>query len=313
MKNQRKEKRRDLSRQVRDMYIDHGVELVTQKQRILIWNIILAGVLFCAVTLVVYFVMAYERKSFIEIKDIVQILAACISISTFLITIVQISNYLHQAKIQVAIKRKSDSIEVAKEYANTIIFEMSFVDRVIQSTLSNEEFSNLILNVPYSFNNEHYRRTELPDKVKKMFENDGDEIQINDIEKHAFISKVWKDRFGDFDNLKTTQSKDNGINLKLEYNRRFRGVILHVLNQLEWFAMEINQDVAENELLYNPLAGTYMHFIGEVYPIFYSRNEEITDHLYHSVIVLYRNWSQMKNRVAVAVNQTYCVETNPRQ
>lgn len=71
MKNQRKEKRRDLSRQVRDMYIDHGVELVTQKQRILIWNIILAGVLFCAVTLVVYFVMAYERKSFIEIKDIV--------------------------------------------------------------------------------------------------------------------------------------------------------------------------------------------------------------------------------------------------
>lgn len=39
MKNQRKEKRRDLSRQVRDMYIDHGVELVTQKQRILIWNI----------------------------------------------------------------------------------------------------------------------------------------------------------------------------------------------------------------------------------------------------------------------------------
>lgn len=31
MKNQRKEKRRDLSRQVRDMYIDHGVELVTQK------------------------------------------------------------------------------------------------------------------------------------------------------------------------------------------------------------------------------------------------------------------------------------------
>lgn len=313
MKNPKKSERRFLLSKIRDSHIDQMVDLVTTKQRMFIWWIIVIGFLLCIGFLTMYGILIYTRHQNFEVRDVVQILAACVSVPTFLITIVQISNYLYHSKLQVTLKRKSDSIEIARLYAESIIFDINFVIRVLDNTLSENQIRQLRAHVPDVFTKDVYNRAAIEPDIEAVFSNEEHVIKVSDIVASSFMSKSWCERYASFNNADIKIEGTDEIDVNKEYNRRFRCLILQTLNELEWFAMEINEDVAESELLFGPLSYTYLQFVEEVYPMICLRNTGSHERYYGNVVRLYRSWSAKRMEISGNFDLLYKNRTRSRK
>ena len=77
--------------------------------------------------------------------------------------------------------------------------------------------------------------------------------------------------------------------------------ITELLNQLEWFGMNFQYGVADEELLYQSLHKTYLSMVWMLYPIISYNNINNQDKLYTNVIWLFNEWRKrltMINRKA---------------
>lgn len=82
-------------------------------------------------------------------------------------------------------------------------------------------------------------------------------------------------------------------NLNQLCNIRFRVILCDTMNTLEYFAMTVNQNVAESEMLYDSIHQTFLFFVKLVYPFICEQN--IDEELYYpNIIKLYKTWVSKK-------------------
>ena len=279
---------------------DYLERLVIEEYSKLIVKILVGSSIFSAIVIAVYIILLIHNQQLFSVPHFIQILVGCISIPTFLITAVQISNYLYHAKYQVKNEQNAKSIGIAKQYAQNIIAETSFVHNVLVETIDETDYRVLRNNVPEYFTLPSFEKQTVPIRVTEIFKNAFSVISVETIEKNVFLSNIFKS-----DDLIDTGEKSS--RLKREYNRRFRGTILNTLNMLEWFAMEINNNVADGEVLYDALHHTFLQFVEEVYPIICIRNQKTQETLYKNVIILYKKWNnkyiEEERKVAQILNR----------
>ena len=102
----------------------------------------------------------------------------------------------------------------------------------------------------------------------------------------AFINKRVKDDDGNVIEL----SNDLVKNFFFDF-------VGGVLNNLEFFAMYYTHNVAEENVVYESLAPTYIRFVEMMY-FHISRINQTgsTDHYYTNIIELYRIWKERQNK-----------------
>lgn len=74
-------------------------------------------------------------------------------------------------------------------------------------------------------------------------------------------------------------------------NIRFKSILFDTLNTLECFAMSVNQNVSDSEMLYASLHQTYLKFVKYVYPFLCEQNND-EEKFYPNIINLYYSWEQ---------------------
>lgn len=267
--------------------LDRIVELITQKQRKAIFLTLLFGAILFIALIICYIILIYFKIAKFEVETLAQLIATGICVPTFVTSVIQISNYLYHSKYEIKLNKKASSVKIAEQYANQIICETSFVHNVLLETLGDKELKLLRSKIPDHFNATAYEKLGLSEDVENIFRNGKTGVTAEVIRKNCFISKIFCGDFADFQHIKDDE-------LDKEFTRRFRGNILFTLNLIEWFSIEINENIAEEEVLYNPIHHTFLQFIEEIYPIICLHNNKTEESLYVNTIKLYRRWKAKK-------------------
>lgn len=76
-------------------------------------------------------------------------------------------------------------------------------------------------------------------------------------------------------------------------NIRFKSFLFDTLNVLESFAMSVNQNVSDSEMLFSSLHQTFLKFVRFVYPFICYQNKEC-EVFYPNIIQLYHSWTKKK-------------------
>lgn len=274
------------------------IDLVIYNQTSLIINIIIISSICLIVLIGVDITLTIVNKKAFNLIELLQVISYGIGIPTFAITAIQISNYLYHAKYEIKFKRKIQAVELSQFYASKIVREVGFVTNVLKSYLTTDEYQSLVSQVPTNFNVETYKKLNIKAKIDNIFERNETPIDPAHIKPVLFLSDIFRNENYDFKDIKEEE-------LPKEYHRRFRGTILSILNSLEWFAMEINEGLADEDTLFVPLHKSYLEIIEEVYPIICKSNIHIHEEMYTNVLKLYRLWKQKKDENENRLNNEY--------
>lgn len=79
------------------------------------------------------------------------------------------------------------------------------------------------------------------------------------------------------------------------YKREFEEVVSNTLNNMEYFAMNFNNNIADEEVVYQSLHQSYLRLVKMLYFYISQQNESGKDKYYTNVIELYVKWNNRYN------------------
>lgn len=231
-----------------------------------------------------------------ELKNFLDVTVSWISICTFLFVSLQTIFFLKDFKLKNARQQKEYSLQLAKEYANEILPDISFVSAVIRSTLGAENCQTISTFEPKLFTSAECEC--LKTEILKIYKNYEKDVFSIDTIKHFLFLLSDKSRIK-FESIEYIEQEK----LKKEYNKAFNFLADTVLNRLECFAMALNQNVAEDLMLYPSLHQTMLRNIKIMAPRLADRNNSHEDKYYTNVIEIYHRWQKYKQENIDALNR----------
>ena len=229
----------------------------------------------------IYLLANNYRKSFV-----MSVSADYVTVVSCVIIVIQLIAFVKDSRRNEFRSRKEAAYRIAKEYANGVLIKMSFIQRVLSNTYDKKDPLLLEKNLKQvqitGFTNNDMQKNEKYKKYIELFlSGKNDAIPLNIIYNNSVICKI--DGFTDIENHVASDMK------LIVANTRFKIMIFDTLNTLEYFAMSINQNVSDSEMLYPSLHQTIVRFVAFVYPFICCQNIE-SELFYPNIIDLYKSW-----------------------
>ncbi len=222
-------------------------------------------------------------------EKILSMSANYITIISWVLVLIQLIAFVKDSRQKEFRCRKESALILAKEYANDLLQNFTYINSVLSAHYDSnnvhklqEELEKLEIT---NFTKSTLGKNSTFDKLEQVFFN-GQYI----IDDKIIIERAAVHEIKGFSNLLEIE---NDIVKKNLANLRFKRLVCDTMNNLEYFAMSVNQNVAESDMLFVSLHQTYLLFIKYVYPYICNCNKD-DEYLYTNVIDLYRKWSKIK-------------------
>ena len=227
------------------------------------------------------------------------------------IEIILIRIQLKQDKKAIRIQH---SIEIAKDFQRLVDNELSFVTSVFELFGNYDEVIRKInRNSMHNFDITEFNHLKKDISGLDFFE-EYIEKNRNDFYKTVALVYLSKSKTSieefetlqllnahDWDSKKIKSIKQDGLIKKYNYYRNelvttFDSTNVSVLNQLEAFAMSINTELADENIVYKSLHQVFLNCVMLEYPIICKLNESSkADKYYSYTIELYNRWNKRRN------------------
>ncbi len=221
------------------------------------------------------------------IEAILSSSADFIAICSCILVLLQVIAFVKDSRRNECRARKEFALDLAKIYANDLIIDMAFIQNVL-SVHYNQGRPEELFEIVDKVILEEFTLSSLKSKkeLKKYYDMLCDKVELIDYD----LLLEQSVGFGSIMEMSDLKELDDSKRADVA-NKRFRFFILETMNKLEYFAMAVNQNIAEGNMLYSSLHQTYIKFIHFVYPKICESNIEFETY-YTNVIELYRSWNQ---------------------
>ncbi|MBQ2848204.1 MAG: hypothetical protein IJE74_08100 [Clostridia bacterium] len=257
----------------------------------------------CSVVYLIGLFWYYKQNK--NIDTILSASADYIAICSCILLLVQVFFYVRDSRRNEHRARKEFALGLANNYANDLLIDMAFIQNVLakhyneqtpqelSDILSNQSFENFTLTALKeldkleSYSNKIFKQAIKIDIIKE-FSLIYNVIGSDELEKLEENSK---------ENFKKTKDGAFCSKNKLENEinqaatRKFKCFVSCTMNKLEYFAMSVNQNIAEGDMLYISLHQTFIRFVNYVYPFICTTNTEF-ELFYTNIISLYKKWCE---------------------
>lgn len=259
------------------------------------WAIGTLSILVISIIGYVFLYFNYAKK--IDIAEFFSVSADYVAIASCILVLVQVVAFVKDARLKEARAKKEYALNLAKEYASEILCNMSFIKNVLIDYYKTIDDKTVLDDLVKSIKLERFTNDELK-KHKSLIEYS----KIFDAKDYSLLSvKLVSEKAIAFQNIKLFEPKETLENipesdLKKIANIRFKVVLCNTMNILEYFAMSVNQNVAESEMIFVSLHQTFLSFVHYVYPYICVTNET-EESYYTNIIELYKNWNAQKEAI----------------
>lgn len=227
-------------------------------------------------------------------KDVIQIFANIAIILTMFFTIVQLNRAVKEYKVKNQTEEAKESIELTKYYMDNILDDIGLIRNSYKEVGLEEIFKKINYSMISEFDIDELNDIFSVAQIKEI-ENKLEKINMEVYKKIIHNTKKTKEEIAatiqsfEDKNLHVTDqpiniSRLNAINVKTAKN--------NVLNELEYFSMKFNVNIADEELVYQSLHQTYLSVVKLLYYDICNLNKKDKDKYYVNIILLYNKWSK---------------------
>lgn len=253
--------------------------------------------IFSIICIIIYiFALVIFIKRKYSISSILSMSADYTTIVTFVLVAIQVIAFVKDSRLKEFRSRKEYALCLAKEYANNLLKNMTYINTVFSEYYykqlnEDERIESYLENLNIdSFDTSFFENNKKLIPYEKHFINNSKDIAVDTIIKNASIHEI-----SDITSISNFKESDEYKDIA---NRRFISFYCTTMNELEYFAMSVNQNVAESDMLFDSLHQTYIKHIKYMYPYICALNTEKGEYdFYSNVIKLYDNWIKKKNEI----------------
>lgn len=236
------------------------------------------------VALIILLIRHYPKSTILSIS------ADYVTVVSFVIIVIQLIAFVKDSRRNEFRSRKEAAYHIAREYADKMLSRVSFIQAVLSLSYDSDPntLQEAVCKVEISgFSKADMQQNTVYKKYIELFiESEEDKLSLNHILIQAVVNRI--PGFLDINSL-----EDNKIKNHIA-NTRFKIYLFDTLNVLECFAMSVNQNVSDSEMLYSSLHQTFIKFVHFVYPFICCQNEG-ENWFYPNIIQLYQNWGKKED------------------
>lgn len=235
--------------------------------------------------------LGVEIKANTELKDILSMSADYVTVCSCIIVVIQALAFFNDARHKEYRSKKEAALDIARQYVDILTKQVAFIQSVLSYNYSPTDpnaLSRTVLGIDIyserfvkSSLNKHSELSE----YTKIFAGKEDVLDV----KELLVCSITYD---DALNIKEVINNVKEDEQKHAVNVKFRVLVSNTMNTLEYFAMAVNQNVAESEMLFSSLHQTFLKFVHFMYPMVCLFNDGDTELFYPNVIKLYRKWHE---------------------
>ena len=252
-----------------------------------------------------------------EFEKVMQICANHVTIFAFAIGAVQLIAFVKDTRHTETRAKKEFALDLAKEYATNLLPKMNIIENVLSRSYNKENpfelqkcvLSKLEIN---NFTRAELLSNELLDKYKDFFST----------KQYPYETELILQIFEYYEKVNALIPKPSECENEDEFNknvtRKFRFLIACTLNELEQFAMAVNNQIADSTMLFPSLHQTFLEFVKYTYPRIADSNHDDVEEFYTNIILLYRDWNQKKTENDIyikaqkeKINKHYTKDSKP--
>lgn len=240
--------------------------------------------------IVLYFLGFNNYKNTYDTEAILSMTSDYFTVLSCSIVLIQLIAFVNDSRHKEFRSKKEAALNLAKEYAENLISYMTFIQIVLcinYNESSPKELYEKIDKIEIAgFRLEDLNKKSEYETYKDVFINEKNSVNSAIIINQSITSGIPL--------IKKIEGIDlEEKNLNQLCNIRFRVILCDTMNTLEYFAMAVNQNVAESEMLYDSIHQTFLFFVKLVYPFICEQN--IDEELYYpNIIKLYKTWVSKK-------------------
>ena len=269
-------------------------------------NKVMSVTIFIIILSVILFVIGCFVFKSEGTKDLLEMSANYITICSCVIVVIQLIAYVRDSRHNEARAKKEAALTLAEKYAKEILPSIAFIENVLSASYrqKNYDLEEMLGQIKIK----DFVKSELLNQNNKTkvlkyslyFENGIYSIDVETIEKRTFGCQNFNNMY--FNNI-TEKIKTDEKEYKEILNVCFKSFVFDTMNVLEYFAMSVNQNVAEKEMLYPSLHQTFLKFVKYVYPVICNSNVEEIEY-YSNMVKLYNEWVEKEAEYEKAKEQT---------
>lgn len=276
-----------------------------------IWNFVKNNkVMSVTILVIILSVILFVVGCFIfkseDSKDLLEMSANYITICSCVIVVIQLVAYVRDSRHNEARAKKESALTLAEKYAKEILPSIAFIENVLSASYGQKNYD--LEEMLGRIKTKDFIKSELLNQNSKMevlnyslyFQNGVYNIDVKTIEKRIFGCQIFNNMY--FNNI-TEETKNDEKEYKEILNVSFKSFVFDTMNILEYFAMSVNQNVAEKEMLYPSLHQTFLKFVKYVYPVICNSNIEEIEY-YSNMVKLYNDWVEKEAEYEKAKEQT---------
>lgn len=187
--------------------------------------------------------------------------------------------------------QKEKAVCIAEDYAS-LITDISFLLSLYEGLNFNVTINKKIPDGVLKFNVNEMEKFFGIKSSKVVNEVLGEILQKPNVFFDAYKNSYGKEKLIELECYKNKDSKDLDVirSSKLHllvYLEKLKG---RLLNKLETMSMQFNQNIADQEVVYQSLHQTFLRFVKLMYPHIASLNNEIFHQYYCNIKMLYNRW-----------------------
>lgn len=231
------------------------------------------------------------------IEKILALTVDYVTVFSCIIAMIQLIAFVKDARYKEMRCRKEAALNLAKDYADNLVDEITGIINVL-SVHYNPKNTNELYELLKNQKLNEFTKIELNKhselkKYVEIFETPTPNIKLETLLKVARVYQTF-----DLSDISTIsdEAKETYV------NQRFMVHICETMNKLEYFAMAINQNIAESDMLFVSLHQTFNKFILFMYPYicWYNETEEC---YYTNIIKLFNNWSNKRAEIDCSLEE----------
>lgn len=251
---------------------------------------LISSIVFITTIIIFSLFLIYLKKQGKGLSEIFSISSDFITIISCIFVVIQLIAFVNDSKLHENRARKEAALDLAKGYADDLLIKMTFIQNVLVfSYKSTNHAKPDLLELINSLDISSFLKEDLLKNNNLLAYSDYFKNGVSNINYEIILDQAMKYDLAMFDNIRQANSKD----MKSLANIKFRILVSETLNLLEYYAMSINQNVAESDMLFGSLHQTFLLFVKYTHPYICMWNEK-EEKFYPNVIKLYRIWTQKK-------------------
>lgn len=241
--------------------------------------------IFFIVYVIGFTVLLHSKYS---IKNILSLSADYVTIVSCILVLIQLIAFVKDSRRNEFRSRKEAAYKIAREYADDVLSNMGFIQSVLSVTFNQQDPTKLekILqsaNIESFLSSDSKANSAYSDYVNIFLNEKDDNINYDTINTFSIVYKI--PGFMDIAMINEDSAKKHLANI------RFESMLFDTLNTLECFAMSVNQNVSDSEMLYASVHQTFLKFVKYVYPFICKQNID-EERFYPNIIKLYYSWNK---------------------